>query len=102
MNVLRVRLITRNKAKEADELDPERVIVKKPPLTQRVTEAVLSATPIRKVSNEEYVETLQGRIRDAEQELQIVQSHIEGAEQELLRIRAEQAKLTEPPPSPAA
>jgi hypothetical protein len=102
MNVFRVRMITKTKAREADELDPESIVVKKAPLSQRVTEAVLSATPIRKVSNEEYVETLQGRILDAEQELQIVKGQIEGAEQELQRIRAEQAKLAEPMSTPPA
>lgn len=72
-------------SKELGELDAPRPepVEEKPPFTQRMTEAVLSVTPIRKVSNEEYAETLKTRIQRSEQELSVVKRQMEDIQEQL-------------------
>lgn len=91
LNVLRVNYIKRQEkpvqewSKELGELDAPRPepVEEKPPFTQRMTEAVLSVTPIRKVSNEEYAETLKTRIQRSEQELSVVKRQMEDIQEQL-------------------
>lgn len=62
---------------------------RKPPFWQRTTERLLSVTPIRKVSNEEYVDTLHARIHKAEQELRLVNGQMVELQQRLDQLRKE-------------
>lgn len=71
------------------DLAQTETVEEKAPLTQRMTEAILSVTPIRKVSNEEYAETLKMRIQKAEQELTIVSRQMEDIQQRLEQARKE-------------
>jgi len=59
----------------------------KPPFFQRLTERLLAFTPIRKVSDVEYTETLRVNIRKAKDELEIVDRQIADAERDLEALR---------------
>ena len=63
----------------------------KPPLVQRVTDALFSVTPIRKVSDEEYVKTLEGKIETTRGELSTVDGEVQ-----LIMKRLEELKGRQP------
>lgn len=92
LNILRINYITRHTAatqlgsneKEDEFQDPAQ---SKAPLWQRTTEKLLSVTPIRKVSNDEYAETLHSRIQNAEQELQAVNGQMEHLQKRLAELQ---------------
>jgi predicted nucleic acid-binding Zn-ribbon protein len=67
----------------------QQAIEGKPPLWQRTTEKLLAVTPIRKVSNHEYAETLHGRISTAERELQSVNGQMKHLQERLDELRRE-------------
>lgn len=71
----------------------QQAIEEKPPLWQRTTEKLLAVTPIRKVSNEEYAETLHTRINTTERELRSVNGQMEHLQQRLDELRKEKSEF---------
>lgn len=68
-------------------LRPMPVATERPPLRQRLMEKILAVTPVRKLSNDEYAEALQGRLRAAENELEKVDYQIGDIEQRLDQLQ---------------
>lgn len=62
---------------------PSAPVPTKAPFIQRFTETLLSFTPIRKVSDEEYTSTLRVKLRSAKEELEVVEAQIEDAQRDL-------------------
>lgn len=95
LNVLRVNFIKRRAvapseqesndsklSQQTKQIEPEM-----PSLLQKVTESVLSVSPIKKLSDEEYANTIKLKIRNADQELQSVKAQIEETEATLAQLQ---------------
>lgn len=94
LNILRINYITRHAAATQNTDINEHgtyhtAAPYKAPFWQRTTERILSVTPIRKVSNEEYADTLRTRIQNAEQELRYVNNQMADVQQRLDDVQRE-------------
>lgn len=79
-NVSRINYINRRRERLSSPSPDQPEVASKPPVFQRVTESLLSVSPIRKVPDDEYVATLKEKIRNAEQEITIVKGQLEDLE----------------------
>ena len=98
LNLLRIRYVSRrNGYLNSDGVSGARDIenpqyspkLVKPPLSQRLTEGFFSYTFIRKVSDEEFSQTLRKNLERVQVELSIVSHQLEDAEKLLEEARAQ-------------
>jgi hypothetical protein len=90
LDVLRIRYLSRLERSEAIQQQQEEANEPlKPPLVQRVTDAIFSVTPIRKVSDEEYTNTLRGKIETTKRDLQTVDGEVEAIKLRLQQLTRE-------------
>jgi hypothetical protein len=86
LNLQRLRFIKRRQD-EGIDLAAKPTQPAKPPILQRVTESILSVSPIRKLSDDEYTDTLRAKIQHAQRELRIVGAQLEEAEAALEKTK---------------
>ena len=89
LNLARIRYIQKRSQRET-ELGTVKLQAgpPKPPLYQRVTESFFSVAPIRRVSNEEYAETIRVKISKTRDELAVVNDQVNDIEKRLQELRA--------------
>ena len=89
LNLARIRYVEKRKQSEKELASTKRQAEpQKPPLYQRVTESFFSVAPIRRVSNEEYSETIRVKISKARDELAVVNGQVHDIEARLQELRA--------------
>lgn len=88
LNLARIRYVERNERASSQATTRLESEPRKPALYQRVTESFFSVAPIRRVSNEEYSETIKDKISKTQNELAVVNGQVHDIEERLQELRA--------------